>query len=382
MLYIPIMNQQVDKIKTSRNEVLDFLRGHYLVAILIDHFNRFPSIFEFYNGRGNLWVSAAEGFIFISGLILGTLNLPRFEKVGFWGVAKKIWKRTLELYIVSTLSTILYTLIGLWVGEYPYLGQGIKYKEFPEMFLKAVTLQYSYGWIDILTLYVVLLIFAPIVLYIFYKNLGWVFMIFSFSIWLFAFSIPGLQRISASYFPELSWQFLFFLAMFIAKFQAYFKQMYRKIFISNGILPKIALFAIFISTLILSYLDTKFQKFPAEYNFWVDYIFQKLELGPGRLVMFFVWFLTSYVLIQTFFPILKKYLGFLYLTFGKNSLLTYVVQSGLLFGCFYLDPFFERTEILNNLLTVLLILVNWIIVVAFLWYNQQVKFQGKDVSKC
>ena len=52
----------------QRNSKLDLLRGHYLLAILIDHFSYYTgtSFFVLYNGNGKLWVSAAEGFVFFT----------------------------------------------------------------------------------------------------------------------------------------------------------------------------------------------------------------------------------------------------------------------------------------------------------------------------
>ncbi len=56
---------------TKRIRAFDILRGYFLIVILINHIELYPSFFDFFTGRGRLLVSAAEGFFFMSGLLVG-----------------------------------------------------------------------------------------------------------------------------------------------------------------------------------------------------------------------------------------------------------------------------------------------------------------------
>ena len=355
-----------------RNEVLDFLRGHYMVAIIISHFNRFPSIFGYYNGRGSLWVSAAEGFVFISGILLGMIHFPKFEQLGFWPVANKIWKRAFQLYVINILFTLIYSLIGTAMGSGPYLNQGIVYTDFPSIVFNAMIFNYSYGWVDILILYAMLLFLTPFIMWAMHKKFTPLVLSISFILWLYAILTPDIQRYGGSYFPLISWQFVFTIGLAIGKHREFFSKLYRKILGGKKNIPAFLLLSLFSVTIWLSYLDLneKLRFIPRDV---IKFVFSRLELGPGRLILFFIWFLFFYSVIHTFYPFLKKHLGFIYLTFGKNSLLTYLVHSFVLFGWFYIDSLFPRSLIVNNLLNVWMLAVIWIIVKGIIWYNQQVK---------
>ncbi len=57
--------------KRKRILTLDILRGGFLVAIIVDHLNQGPSLWYLLTGGGAMWVSPAEGFFAISGILVG-----------------------------------------------------------------------------------------------------------------------------------------------------------------------------------------------------------------------------------------------------------------------------------------------------------------------
>jgi hypothetical protein len=59
--------------KSKRILSLDLLRGFFLIVIMIDHVELYPNGWDFLTGKGRLWVSAAEGFFFMSGLLIGMI---------------------------------------------------------------------------------------------------------------------------------------------------------------------------------------------------------------------------------------------------------------------------------------------------------------------
>ncbi len=136
--------------KTSRILALDLLRGYFLVVIIIDHLFRFPSLFEIFTGRGQLWVSAAEGFFIISGLLVGYIYKSQI-RTNPQAVFKKIWKRAVKLYLLSIGLTILFTAWG-WILNSTEVKTGIWPLGYDPllMFTKVFILQYVYGWADFL----------------------------------------------------------------------------------------------------------------------------------------------------------------------------------------------------------------------------------------
>lgn len=66
--------------KTVRIEALDILRGLFLVVILINHIALFPNIFMLFTGKSELWFSAAEGFMTVSGVLVGYIYTNKMKK--------------------------------------------------------------------------------------------------------------------------------------------------------------------------------------------------------------------------------------------------------------------------------------------------------------
>ncbi len=355
----------------TRNKVLDLLRGHYLVAILIDHFNRFPSVYELYNAKGNLWVSAATGFVFMSGYLIGLVSLSKLQKHGFVFAANSLFKRGIKLYFVGVILTLLYSNIGLALGRWPDIGEGIKYSSFIDQLGQALLFNYSYGWADLLIFYSILILVSPLILWFLHKGHWTIVLLTSFLLWLYGIVTPGIQRVSASYFSLISWQFLFILGMLSAYHRVFISSLYRRLFVGGGnILAKLALVGVFLGSVVLSYLDVYRGVFGGVSKQIITFLFDKVELGPGRLLLFFVWFVFFYTLVLYIERPLSKYFGWIFLTFGRNSLLTYVVQSAVLFASFYVTV--PYTSFHNFVYTTFALLVTVVLVKLIVWSGKAI----------
>ena len=84
--------EQVNNLsKRRRIFELDLLRGFFVVIIIIDHLQLWPSPLRYLTGEGRLWVTAAEGFFLISGLLVGYIrgfnnfgNYIFYKNVRWW----------------------------------------------------------------------------------------------------------------------------------------------------------------------------------------------------------------------------------------------------------------------------------------------------------
>src|SRR6476659_812915 len=92
---------------SKRIEALDYLRGFFILVIIIDHMWRWPNLFQYVSGRGELWVSAAEGFVMISGLLVGYVRGRKGMKKPFAEISKKLITRGLMLYVWAFITTII-----------------------------------------------------------------------------------------------------------------------------------------------------------------------------------------------------------------------------------------------------------------------------------
>src|SRR5581483_7644873 len=93
--------------KTKRILALDLIRGYFLLVIAINHIELYPNGYDLFTGKGRLFVSAAEGFFFMSGLLIGMVYRRRLQ-LGMKFVFKKMWKRALQLYVGSVVTTLLF----------------------------------------------------------------------------------------------------------------------------------------------------------------------------------------------------------------------------------------------------------------------------------
>src|SRR6478752_2733089 len=101
------MKPTIPASSASRFLALDYLRGFFIIVIIVDHLWRWPSLFEFISGRGELWSSAAQGFIIISGLLIGYIRGYKNRDQPLWGITKKLLKRGLTLYVWMFITTTL-----------------------------------------------------------------------------------------------------------------------------------------------------------------------------------------------------------------------------------------------------------------------------------
>ncbi len=79
----------------GRRPELDALRGLMLVWIALTHL---PTSASTYVNQPFGFVSAAEGFIFLSALFTGRIYFRMAEHDGYWPMTRKLWTRTLRLY--------------------------------------------------------------------------------------------------------------------------------------------------------------------------------------------------------------------------------------------------------------------------------------------
>jgi hypothetical protein len=84
-------------------EELDALRGLMLVWITLTHL---PTALSTYVNQPFGFISAAEGFIFLSALFTGRIHSRLAQRNGYSTLQKQLRKRTLKLYLYHALSLL------------------------------------------------------------------------------------------------------------------------------------------------------------------------------------------------------------------------------------------------------------------------------------
>ena len=101
----PIWRTWIYTAATKRDLRLDLLRGFCLFAMIVDHIAG-PSALHWLTGGNRFYVSAAEGFVFISGLLLGMISHATIARDGFGAVLSKTLRRAANLYLLMVALTL------------------------------------------------------------------------------------------------------------------------------------------------------------------------------------------------------------------------------------------------------------------------------------
>ena len=159
--------EQVNNLsKRRRIFELDLLRGFFVVIIIIDHLQLWPSPLRYLTGEGRLWVTAAEGFFLISGLLVGYIRGFKNKDKSLKDISIKLIKRAGILYIWGvgiTLAIIFFTkMYGGGSVILPDLPNKEQMESIPHLLWAIVSTDYFSPWIYFLRLYAIMLLATPV----------------------------------------------------------------------------------------------------------------------------------------------------------------------------------------------------------------------------
>jgi len=149
----------------ERRPELDALRGLFLVWMTLTHL---PTRFSDFTNQPIGFVSAAEGFVFISALLVGRIYMRDTLKDAT-GVRAKLWKRSLQIYAYHLLMlTLLFTVAAAFAvhthkAALNHLLSFYLVHPFVAI-VGSVLLLYCPPLLDILPMYVTFLFFSPLLL--------------------------------------------------------------------------------------------------------------------------------------------------------------------------------------------------------------------------
>lgn len=328
------------KKKSKRILTFDLLRGYFMVSIILNHLQWYPNGLDWVALRGSLFVSAAEGFFFISGIVLGIIRGRKLIDAPFRKAALLLINRGVLLYVISVVLMLLFTFTGWLFIDNPGLKPGIRPITEPlgDIIAGALSFSYIYGWADFLRLYSVFLIASPLALWLLRKNKWALLLLGSTLLWsLFAFAVEETKR-SPEILMLFSWQFIFFAGMTIGFYWDTLTQKWNNLkerTKQNILIPVlsvagITLFVNILLNLILEWglpgVNTSRTILSA-----LAPLFNKEALLLARIVLFGLWFILGFYIFSRFEPFIKKWFGWILLPFGQNSLYVYIIHAVLLF---------------------------------------------------
>ncbi|CAN5687739.1 OpgC domain-containing protein [soil metagenome] len=313
---------------TARDLRIDFLRGVAIVVMVSNHLTARSWINTVTQGR--IYASAAEGFIVLSGLVLGMVSLGRVKKLGLKEATKKLVERAWTLYKATmVLSVVALAATFIHPGaarplfdEMPATGFRLAWA-LPTMHLEPRIL-------DILQLYVYCLAGAPILLWALERGYGLAVTAGSIAIWYvhqrhpYAMSLESFGR-DHSYFSLASWQLLFVVSFVAGYHRAPIAKVWSKI-------PRPVLFLVTIPAVVylakLNQKDVVLGVWPVGASARIDWLAltDRSLLGGIRIVTLSALFPLMFLVVDAFWRPLERTLGRFLIPLGQNSLYVFLVH--------------------------------------------------------
>ena len=151
--------------KLERRPELDALRGLFLVWMTLTHL---PTRFSDFVNQPLGFISSAEGFVFISALLVGRLYMREFVQ-NPTNVRTKLWKRSLKIYGYHLLMLLFAFTVVASFAVHTHKAAITNLLDFylahPLVaIVGSVLLLYCPPLLDILPMYVTFLFFTPLLL--------------------------------------------------------------------------------------------------------------------------------------------------------------------------------------------------------------------------
>jgi len=334
----------------NRLETLDQLRGFFIVTIVIDHLSRFPSLFGILSGKALLWVTAAEGFVSISGLLVGYVRGYKNRNQPFKEVSIKLLRRAFLLYLWALIGSIAYVAIIWYIplqGGAP--STPMQKGDWGTFLTQLITLKYTFVWVHFLTLYALFLAASPLAVWLFRRQLAWVVGALSFAL----LAVGWLTDSEA-----LQWQFLFFIpsivGFYLQSILDWWHAQQRKTQVWIAV-TTVGLTAITVTLSALFTFYEPLEAFGASIN---NSLFSKDSISLLRAIMAFLWFTGYMFVFYKFRHVIKKAANWLLIPVGTHSLTAYILHGLALCTISFFTVGGDNFWI-NTILGIVAILLTW-----------------------
>jgi hypothetical protein len=313
--------------RRTRDLALDLLRGYFLVVIMIDHLRFATNPLYLISGHQALWVTAAEGFVLISGFLVGMLRGDEARTTGLGAATRHLVRRAAVLALWSALLTIAFRTISEASGYWPDVPNADAPGSLLDYTLGALVLRRTYGDHNLLAAYALFLAAAPLALAAMLRGYTGLVLLGSAALWALAFRYRLVW--SSSVQADLCWQLLFLIGMAAGFHRAALARRWHRASPRTrraiGLAATVASLAIIVGSLLrLPDAGVPLTRLEAV-------LFDRDRLGPARIVCALVLVTSLYGLVRTFEARLVPTIGRLLVPLGQASLYVYLVQAMLTF---------------------------------------------------
>lgn len=339
---------------------IDLLRGIAITFVVVNHID-LPSLYQLLSQEAIGAVSGAELFVLLSGVVVGMVYRPRMEREGFADTASRLLRRAWKLYYTAlfvVLSVFLLSRIpgvdASAVTTFTDQGTGaagggaagrvydlygntdllFSYPVPPSVLVDVALLRVGPWQFNVIGLYVVLLLVAPLLLWTLRRHLAWA--VLGLSWGLYALNTFHPIRLFSSQFedafPLLTWQVLFVGGIVAGYHRRAILAFFRR---PAGRVALVAAIVLFVVFLLFSWnnpyqanvYDVRLALLPeADFAAIYENWFTRVALGPGRLLNVLVVVITLYALLTAYWRPVARAVGWFLIPLGGASLYVFILH--------------------------------------------------------
>jgi enterochelin esterase-like enzyme len=317
----------------GRDQRIDLLRGFAVLAMVVDHIAG-PSVLYALTGGNRFYTSAAEGFIFISGLVMGLVYQRLIERDGLGPPLRRAIERAVTLYLITITLTLLFIPISELLGL--HWAQGIDFSDPVAFIVSVLTLHRTYYLVDIPLLYTVLILVSPLALIMLSQGRTAVVLGASWLLWAAYQFFPEQAEvpwtIAGNYLFFLSaWQVFFFTGLVLGWHHRDLTQRLarfprRPALIASGVGTMVLIVLYSLSNRLEQFLPDDADRAREIQLFALEYLFGKADVRPGRIIASIIVFGFLYLLVTEAWRPLRRATGWLLLPLGEHSLYAYAAH--------------------------------------------------------
>ncbi|MBI2324137.1 MAG: OpgC domain-containing protein [Chloroflexi bacterium] len=305
----------------KRDLRIDLLRGFCVFVMIVDHVGGEDSWLYVLTGGNRFFVSAAEGFVLLSGISMGLAHRRVIDGTGVRAMLEKVFGRAWLLYALTVILTITFAAASSALGT-PWSVQATPASSGGAFALSVLTFQRSYSLTDVLLLYTLLVLAAAPALWLIARGHTVLVLGSSAALWAAAQvwprGVPTPWVVVDGGFPFAAWQLLFFGGL-VAGFhrQRLEHWLAPRRLIVMGIAVVAALIAaqsIAQGLGLATAVDTH------------QLLFDKNDARIGRVLALGAAASFAFAFVTLAWTPLRRSTGWLFLRFGHHALFAYAVQ--------------------------------------------------------
>ncbi|WP_312686305.1 OpgC domain-containing protein [Kosakonia sp.] len=326
---------------------IDMMRGVALVMMVVAH-TEIMSVLNIFTWERFGLTTGAEGFVILSGFMIGMLNRNRLQKAVLLTISWGLWRRAWKIYQVNIIIILSILLLShlhfintFEVTHFTDRYSGNAWSLFPTSpqiretwFNIVLFLQIGPHQTQILGLYIFLLLLSPLFLGLLMKGK---------IIWLLAASLAVYcawqiwpLRVTVSEFefafPLMAWQFIYVIGMSCGWYKEELLSLARtgpgKCLVAALVIVALVLGFVaqnhtnpFIPPVFLLQVITP-EHFNAFYHTWAA----KNGLGPVRVLNDISLMVTVYLVLTRCWTPLYRAAGWFFIPLGQHSLYTFILH--------------------------------------------------------